>query len=115
MTSRLRVLCLHGFTSNGQVHAHQVRRITKALPQYDFLFPDGPHVVNVKQQMDMDTPGNQAWSDMVNTLSSSGHRAWWFARDGHWNDAEAGGFYGLEKSLDYISSYIQDTGPVHAI
>ncbi|KAK4631975.1 Esterase [Fulvia fulva] len=118
MTSRLRVLCLHGFTSNGQVHAHQVRRITKALPQYDFLFPDGPHVVNVKQQMDMDTPGNQAWSDMVNTLSSSGHRAWWFARDGHWNDAEAGGFYGFSQGACFagmLCALMQEKLSGHAL
>src|SRR5438445_628258 len=49
--SKLRVLCLHGFTSNGSVHAHQVRNITSALsadsgfrarfPQYDSVYAPG--------------------------------------------------------------------------
>ncbi|CAK4031164.1 Hypothetical predicted protein [Lecanosticta acicola] len=113
--SRLRVLCLHGFTSNGQVHAHQLRRITKALPEYDFLFPDGPHVVDISSQMDMTSTANQQWSEMVHALSTSGHRAWWYAREGNWHNKERGGFHGLEESLDSIGNYIRDNGPIHSI
>ena len=113
--SKIRILCLHGFTSNGQVHAHQLRRITKALPECDFIFPDGPHQVDIASQMDMTTPANEAWSEMVNAISTSGHRAWWFAREGNRANKETGGFHGLEQSLDFIGKYIQENGPVHSI
>ena len=113
--SRLRILCLHGFTSNGAVHAHQVRRITSQLPEYEFLFPDGPHQVDIKEQMDMTKPANQLWSEVVMGLGTAGHRAWWFARDGDWQSKTTGGFYGLEESLAYLGQYLVECGPVHAI
>lgn len=65
--------------------------------------------------MDLNKPGNQAWSDLVTSLSSSGHRAWWYARDGNMINKETGGFYGLEESLASIGALIRETGPVHAI
>ncbi|KAK5076648.1 hypothetical protein LTR51_002331 [Lithohypha guttulata] len=111
---RLRVLCLHGFTSNGQVHAHQLRRITQAMPEYDFLFPDGPHNADVASIMDMTKPENQDWTKLVNELSTSGHKAWWFARDGNWQNVD-GGYVGLEESLDFVGSYMKEKGPIHAI
>ncbi|KAF2446299.1 hypothetical protein P171DRAFT_323611, partial [Karstenula rhodostoma CBS 690.94] len=112
---KLRILCLHGFTSNGAVHAHQLRRLTSQLPDYDFLFPSGPHQVNIADQMDMTTPANQAWSSIVTSASASGHRAWWFARDGDTKSKTGGGFVGIEESLAYLAAYIQERGPVHAI
>ncbi|KAF2162195.1 hypothetical protein M409DRAFT_27573 [Zasmidium cellare ATCC 36951] len=115
MSTRLKVLCLHGFTSNGTVHAHQLRRITKALPEYDFIFPDGPHEVDISSQTDLSKPENQAWTDLVTSMGTSGHRAWWFSRDGNWQNGETGGFYGLEKSLDFIGNLLLEKGPVHAI
>ncbi|KIW03556.1 uncharacterized protein PV09_05316, partial [Verruconis gallopava] len=113
--SKLRILCLHGFTSNGAVHAQQLRRITSQLPEYDFLFPDGPHQVDIKEQMDMSNPGNQAWSNLVLSSGPAGHRAWWFARDGDWKSKTTGGFIGLEESLEYLGRFLQEHGPVHAI
>lgn len=114
-SARLRILCLHGFTSNGQLHAHQLRRLTKSLPEYDFIFPDGPHEVDIATQMDLSNPSNQAWSDLVLSMGNAGHRAWWFARDGNWQNNETGGFYGLEKSLEFIGALLEEKGPVHAI
>jgi predicted esterase len=113
--SKLRILCLHGFTSNGAVHAHQLRRITSQLPEYEFLFPDGPHQVNIKDQMDMTQPMNQVWSEVVLGSGTAGHRAWWFARDGDWKSKTTGGFIGLEESLDYLGTYLSERGPVHAV
>lgn len=113
--AKLRILCLHGFTSNGAVHAHQLRRITSRLPDYDFLFPEGPHRVDIADQMDMTKPANQAWSEIVMSASDSGHRAWWFARDGEWKSKTGGGFIGLEESLEYLGAYVEERGPVDAI
>jgi predicted esterase len=112
--SKLRILCLHGFTSNGAVHAHQLRRITSQLPDYEFLFPEGPHQVDIADQMDMTKPANQAWSKIVMSTSASGHRAWWYARDGD-TQSKTTGFVGLEESLDYLNAYLQERGPVRAI
>jgi hypothetical protein len=115
--SRLRILCLHGFTSNGSVHARQVRHLTSSLSNdFDFLFPDGPEVVTLSNQMNPSDPSTKAWSDYVSTNSSgAGHRAWWFARDTDPVTKSLGGFEGLEKSLKSIGDLIQRTGPVHAI
>lgn len=115
--SKLRILCLHGFTSNGAVHAHQVRNLTAALSnEFEFLFPDGPHVVPLSSQMDMSSPATKAWSDYVSKNSSGiGHRAWWVARDPDPATKSSGGFEGLEQSLDFIGELIRKTGPVHAI
>lgn len=114
--SKLRVLCLHGFTSNGSVHAHQVRAITKALSaDFDFLFPDGPHEVEITEKMKRESPTMRSWSEFVDQNSKSGHRAWWFARDADPAKNEPGGFHGLEKSLDFLGDLIEKTGPVHAI
>ncbi|KXS97287.1 hypothetical protein AC578_4572 [Pseudocercospora eumusae] len=115
MMGKLRILCLHGFTSNGSVHAHQIRRITAQLPDYDFLFPDGPHIVDIASQMDMTKPANQVWSDLVLSSSQSGHRAWWYARDGNFQNKESGDFIGFQESLEYLGNYLKESGPVHAI
>lgn len=114
--SKLRVLCLHGFTSNGSVHAYQARHVTNALSsEFEFLFPDGPHVVDLSTQMNLSNPSTKAWADYVSTNSNVGHRAWWFARDPNPAANEAGGFEGLERSIDYLGDLIQRTGPVHVI
>ncbi|TVY24033.1 putative hydrolase [Lachnellula hyalina] len=115
--SKLRILCLHGFTSNGSVHAHQVRHLTSSLSNdFDFLFPDGPEKVSLSSHMDPSKAAAKAWVDYVSANSSgAGHRAWWFARDPDPVTKSPGGFEGLEKSLKSIGELIQRTGPVHAI
>lgn len=111
--SKLRILCLHGFSSNGSVHAHQVRSITSRLSKdFDFIFPDGPHVVDASKSLGND-PATQAWLEYFKAHSNTTHRAWWFAKD--IPSAKAGSFVGLETSLDYLSSVIEKEGPVHAI
>lgn len=114
--SKLRILCLHGFTSNGTMHALQIRSLTDTLSKdFDFLFPDGPHHVDMSQQSVSENPASKAWSEHVSAKSTSGHRAWWFARDAGSNSAEAGSYDGLERSLDYLGDYIQREAPIHAI
>ncbi|KAE9369402.1 hypothetical protein N431DRAFT_427556 [Stipitochalara longipes BDJ] len=112
--NRLRILCLHGFTSNGTMHALQIRSLTDSLiKDFDFLFPDGPHNVDMSQQ-GSEKPSNRAWIDYVNTNSTAGHRAWWFARD-DLASSEGGSYEGLERSLDYLGDYMQKEAPIHAI
>lgn len=114
--TKLRILCLHGFTSNGAVHAHQIRGITKALSaEFEFLFPDGPHAADVPGKMNLQNPATKSWSEFVAKNSTSGHRAWWFARDPDPAKNEPGTFEGLEQSLDLIGDLLQKTGSVHAI
>ncbi|KAL2072447.1 hypothetical protein VTL71DRAFT_11790 [Oculimacula yallundae] len=114
--SKLRILCLHGFTSNGSVHAHQVRGITKALSaEFEFLFPDGPHEIEITEKMKLDSRTMKLWSEYISENSTSGHRAWWVAKDPNPATNEPGNFDGLEESLDYIGDFLQKTGPVHAI
>jgi hypothetical protein len=84
--------------------------------EFDFLFPDGPEVVFLSNQMDLSQPSSKAWSEYVSTNSSgAGHRAWWFARDPDLVTKSLGSLEGLEKSLKSIGKLIQRTGPVHAI
>ena len=114
--SKLRILCLHGFTSNGSVHAHQARHITNALSsEFDFLFPDGPHEVDLSTQMNLTSQSTRAWADYVSATSSASHRAWWFARDPNPATNDPGGFEGLEQSIEYLGDLIRKTGPVHVI
>lgn len=115
MSHRLKILCLHGFTSNGAVHAHQMRRITKILPEYEFLFPDGPHQVDIESQMDLSKPENRMWSDTVHGMSSSGHRAWYFARETPDGAENEGSFVGLETSLQVLGTMLKEQSHVHAI
>lgn len=115
---KIRILCLHGFTSNGAIHAHQARKITSLYSQssskYEFLFPDGPHLVPTPSINDT------SWASYVAANSSAGHRAWWFARDSNFTDnsfvnPETGGYYGLEDSLKALGALIEKDGPIHAI
>ena len=115
-TCKLRILCLHGFTSNGTMHALQMRSLTNALSNdFDFLFPDGPHHVDMPQQSISENPASKVWGEYVSANSTSGHRAWWFARDASPDSNEAGNYDGLERSLDYLGDYIQKEAPIHAI
>jgi pimeloyl-ACP methyl ester carboxylesterase len=121
MPDPIRILCLHGFTSNGAVHAYQARKITSLFnlpssspPKYEFLFPDGPHLVPPSSIKD------SAWHSYVSANSTAGHRGWWFARDSNFTDSSfidpnTGGYYGLEESMKAIGRLIEETGPVHAI
>ncbi|PVH87863.1 FSH1-domain-containing protein [Cadophora sp. DSE1049] len=114
--SKLRILCLHGFTSNGSVHAHQIRGITKTLSaDYELLFPDGPHEVEITDKMKHEDATMRSWSEFVAQNSTSGHRAWWFAKDPNPAKNKLGRFKGVEQSLDYLGDLLQKTGPVHAI
>jgi pimeloyl-ACP methyl ester carboxylesterase len=110
---RLRILCLHGFTSNGTVHAHQLRRLTAHFPPstHEFLFPDAPHrVPDLSAHMDPTAPGTQAWADFVTGAAPEvGHRAWWFARDGE-GEGRMGEFEGLEESLRVLGGVIAGGG-----
>ncbi|CZS98378.1 uncharacterized protein RAG0_07157 [Rhynchosporium agropyri] len=114
--SKLRILCLHGFTSNGSVHAHQIRGITKALSaEYEFLFPVGPHEVEITENPKLERPSMKSWSEYVSKYSTSGHRGWWVTKEPNPANGEQGTFEGLEKSLKYIGDFIHNSGPVHAI
>ena len=110
---RLKVLCLHGFTSNGAAHAHQLRSIVRNLPEYEFVFPDGPHKVDIASEWDLTKPKGLLWNELVTSMSTSGHRAWWYAREG--KEKGTGEFVGLSASLDFIGSLMQKDGPFHAI
>jgi pimeloyl-ACP methyl ester carboxylesterase len=112
--NKLRILCLHGFTSNGTMHALQIRFLTDALSNdFQFFFPDGPYTVDVSQQADQ-SPSTRAWTEYVHANSTSGHRAWWFARDDPVISG-TGKYEGLDGSLDYLGKYMQKEGPIHAI
>ncbi|CZT08332.1 uncharacterized protein RCO7_08256 [Rhynchosporium graminicola] len=101
--SKLRILCLHGFTSNGSVHAHQIRGITKALSaEYEFLFPVGPRVVEILENSKLESPSMKSWSEYVSKYSTSGHRGWWVTKEPNPANGEPGTFEGLEKSLKWI-------------
>jgi len=96
------------------MHALQIRSLTDALSKdFDFLFPDGPHNVDMSQQ-GSENPSTKAWTEHVNTNSTSGHRAWWFARDNP-ASSEKGTYEGLERSLEYLGHYMQKEAPIHAI
>ena len=111
--NKLRILCLHGFTSNGTMHALQIRSLTDALSKnFDFVFPDAPHTFDVSLQ-GPETP-SKTWTEYVNANSASGHRAWWFARDDPL-DFTTGRYEGLDHSLDYLGEYMKKQGPIHAI
>jgi predicted esterase len=98
------------------MYALQIRSLTNALSKdFDFLFPDGPHQVDMSQQGVSQNPASKAWSEYVSANSTSGHRAWWFARDSGPTSPGHGNYDGLERSLDYLGDYIQKEAPVHAI
>jgi hypothetical protein len=112
--NKLRILCLHGFTSNGTMHALQIRSLTDALSKdFDFLFPDGPHNVDMSQQ-GSENSSTKLWTEYVKANSTSGHRAWWFARDDPAN-SETGTYEGLERSLGYLGDYMKKEAPIHAV
>jgi predicted esterase len=115
--SKLRILCLHGYTSNGAVHAYQVRKITKNLSsEFEFLFPDGPHQIDIsKTYMKPEDLTTKAWIDYVAANSKVGHRAWWNTRWPNPAKKDPGGVDGLEESLEFLQNLIEKTGPVHAI
>jgi pimeloyl-ACP methyl ester carboxylesterase len=98
------------------MHALQIRSLTNALSQdFEFLFPDGPHSVDMSSQEGaLENSAAKSWTEYVNANSTSGHRAWWFARDDP-SDPETGSYEGLERSLDYLGEYIQKETPIHAI
>lgn len=111
----IRVLCLHGFTSNSQAHAHQMRRITRSLPEIEFVFADGPHTVDIAKEMDLSLPANRAWADHVRLSSNLGSRAWWVAHENKWENPSTGGYYGLEESLRQIDGLLRATGSIDAV
>ena len=114
--SKLRVLCLHGFTANGAVLAEQTEHLTKVMSsEFEFTFPDGPHEVDISKQESMSDPRSQIYSEWVRSKSPAGHRAWWFARDPNPTTNEVGRFEGLERSLEYLGDLIQRTGPFDVI
>ncbi|KAG0651969.1 esterase [Hyphodiscus hymeniophilus] len=114
--AKLRVLCLHGFTTNGAVLAEQTGHLTKALSSdFEFIFPDGPHEVDISAQEDMSSPQSQRYSKWVCSKSPAGHRAWWYARDPNPAANEEGHFEGLERSLEYLGDLMRRTGPFDVI
>ncbi|KAF1985495.1 hypothetical protein K402DRAFT_413325 [Aulographum hederae CBS 113979] len=118
MAPRPRILCLHGWSANGAVHAQQLRKLTTLLSgTCDFIFPDGPHVLDpVAQRLDASAdPANKTWIDYVAANSTEGPRAWWYAPDGLYGSEYWENFVGIEDSMAYIGKVMRDQGPVHAI
>lgn len=70
----------------------------------------GAHEVYMSQRYKPDNAANKAWMDFVAATSTAGHRAWWFAQDADPSKNYPGGFEGLEKSLEYIGKYIENSG-----
>ncbi|GIZ41757.1 hypothetical protein CKM354_000505200 [Cercospora kikuchii] len=132
---KLRILCLHGFTSNSHVSAFQLRRLVSAFggqspyvpPQdsnsassdsnyeYEFLFANGPHIVKYSSSdSDGGTAMDPTWHEFVFGLhedsAETGHRAWWFAKDPDWKNKKEGEFEGIERSFEDLGKWIRESG-----
>jgi len=92
---------LHGFTQNGTIFYKRVSAIRKAAKSCDFVFLDGPHIL---QPVDM--PLDFGSLDRPESVESATDpelipRAWWRSNE------ERTVYIGIDESLVYMRDFLQ--------
>mmetsp|Transcript_24412 Transcript_24412/g.81925 ORF Transcript_24412/g.81925 Transcript_24412/m.81925 type:complete len:323 (+) Transcript_24412:62-1030(+) len=117
---KLRVLCLHGYTQNGEVFRSKTGSVRKAMKGCEFEFVDAPHsaagAFPDSEAADYDAAGSSA-EDGV------GPRGWWHAgENAAWSPGQpwvrpamASVCEGWSDSLDFVRHEVSSRGPFHGV
>ncbi|KAI8899783.1 serine hydrolase-domain-containing protein [Globomyces pollinis-pini] len=91
----LKLLCLHGYTQNGNVFRKRIAVLQKQLLKNNIecVFVDAPHVSTTT----------------FNEVVTGEERAWWNASE----DRQI--YYGLDESLQYLKEFSDSNGPFDGI
>ncbi|KAI8999786.1 serine hydrolase FSH [Gaertneriomyces semiglobifer] len=103
--SKLRILCLHGYTQNASVYRRRTAVVAKDMKNIaDFVYIDAPHILPKKQSSgEGETESNLRQSD------DETQRAWWTADDSHTV------YSGVDESISHVQKIWESSGPFHGI
>ncbi|KND04666.1 uncharacterized protein SPPG_00381 [Spizellomyces punctatus DAOM BR117] len=102
LPTRLRILCLHGYTQNAEIFGKRIAVLAKDLKNLaEFVFISAPHVI----------PENSPQTDAerVTYPEGDGQRRWWRVDD------ESQAYEGAEESLEFVKGIWKSQGPFHGI
>lgn len=109
---KLRVMALHGFTSNAFTLQRRMGALRKACRDVcDFVFLNGPmRVEPIFSSQPLDTPEASADRDKEEDVPLEEQpRAWWRAND------DDGTYEGFDDSLRFLGGEIRDKGPFDGV
>lgn len=122
MTSKLRVLCLHGWRTNGRILQHQTGGLRKALSTADFFFLDAPFVATgpaqeiVRTFYEKEAPFFQWWDAIKREDATAAAAAAASSTDSSSRAPHTIYSYeGLEHTLDFLLGQIHQLGPIDVL
>lgn len=96
--ARHRILVLHGYYDNAQNRQHQMRSLTRALKEIEFVFIDAPYpFVDYGFLNPADPPSNE-------------QRYQWFTYKPNW-PVTSYNYDTIKESMAYVADYISREGP----
>ncbi|TYZ57655.1 hypothetical protein PybrP1_012508 [[Pythium] brassicae (nom. inval.)] len=120
MASKLRVLCLHGWRTNGRILQHQSEGLRKALSGADFFFLDAPFLATgpaqeiVRTFYEKEAPFFQWW-DAIKREDAAAAPASSSSADRGPPLRAIYSYDGLEHSLDFLLGQIHQLGPIDVL
>ncbi|XP_034244082.1 esterase OVCA2 [Thrips palmi] len=103
-TSKLKILCLHGYRQSGEHFRKKmggVRKLMKSAADFEYI--SSPHIIN---------------SDEDNEPADGDPHAWWFTNE-ETNTYDSKEFeskcFGFEESVKFVESVIREKGPFDGI
>ncbi|KDN45605.1 FSH1-domain-containing protein [Tilletiaria anomala UBC 951] len=107
--TKLRIACLHGYTSNAFIFSRRCGAIRKACKDVaEFHFINGPHLVQpISGLGGLDGPSEREVVDETTPLEEQ-PRAWWRAQDDRT-------YSGWDETVEFLNAQMAETGPWDAI
>lgn len=112
---KLRILALHGYTSNAYILDRRLGAIRKACKNIaDFIVVNGPirvEPITSLSSQDLDAPSDRSSSiaNDPNIPIEEQPRAWWRANE------ETGKYAQFDETLQYLSNEIEKNGPFDGV
>eukprot|EP01084_Bolivina_argentea_P003881 7347_1 len=104
--TKLRVLCLHGWTQNEYKFSNQLSKLSESLKDtIEFTFITGPIIIPSKKQNTTTNNDDNKEETKNNAIDPKIKACWWRSND------DKTVYNGLEQSLSSIANIIKSKGP----
>ncbi|KAJ1935769.1 hypothetical protein EC988_008388, partial [Linderina pennispora] len=109
-TSKLRVLCLHGYEQDASVFRVKIKHLVREMAeQVEFVFATAPNVLRPFDYSGMDSLLQQSLIQSGNTISRVRHG--WYTQLSDTPEIT----HGLENSVAYLQGMLEELGPFDGI
>ncbi|KAM3718528.1 Esterase OVCA2 [Dirofilaria immitis] len=107
-TSKLRILCLHGYQQNATIFREKSGSFRRPMKKYaDFVFMNAPHEVESE-------PVSEIVDDSVSGITAADCRGWWYVSKRFYT-RQVKDHEGFEESVQAVIDFARKEGPFDGI